>query len=327
MNGILSKNHQGYSVKPENEDSPLKRFIKCDECGRYLRAYKAYKNQKYYYKCNTKGCNCNKRADELHKVVFKLLEKYTVEISEDFKTLLVAQITATYNQLNKDKEEQKATLEKQLLELDKKLERLEERFINEEIDQQMFLKFKAKFNAEKVELSKHLAKSGKQVSNLEGCIENAIALASKLASAWDCSDYSDKQKLQFLVFPEGITYNRKKDECRTLRINSIIRCIIDSASISTNEKSEGNTVDCISSALVENTGVEPVTFPKAFGTLQPFLWRIPETNRLPSLLSLGHSNLSGPDNRSQPGYLPDALTVSGEYRSRTGYLLHAMQAL
>ena len=123
----------------------------------------------------------------------------------------------------------------------------------------MFQKFKAKFIAEKTDISKELAKTGKQVSNLESCIENAISLASKLASLWDCSDYSDKMKLQFLVFPEGIVYNRKKDECRTLRVNSIFRCIADVAMVSANEKSGGNTENCISSALVEPAGVEPAS--------------------------------------------------------------------
>ena len=259
VNGLLAQNHQGYRINIENDEAPLKRFLKCEDCGSYLRAYKSKKINKYYYKCNTKGCKCNKRADELHKVVMGFLEKYTIDINEDYKILIKAQITATYNQLNQDKDELKTTLEKQFSELNKKLERIEDRYINEELDQTMFQKFKAKFIAEKTDISTQLAKSGKQVSNLESCIENAISLASKLASLWDCSDYSDKMKLQFLVFPEGIAYNRKKDECLTLRVNSIFRCIADVASVSANNKSGGNTVNCISSALVENTGVEPVT--------------------------------------------------------------------
>ena len=60
-------------------------------------------------------------------------------------------------------------------------------------------------------------------------------------------------KLQFLVLPEGITYNCKKDECRTLRVNSVFRCIADVAGISANEKSGGNTVNCIPSALVDSS--------------------------------------------------------------------------
>ena len=61
VNGVLAKNHQGYSTHPDKEEVPLKRFVQCDKCGSYLRAYKSKKIQQYYYKCNTPGCKCNKR--------------------------------------------------------------------------------------------------------------------------------------------------------------------------------------------------------------------------------------------------------------------------
>ena len=53
------------------------------------------------------------------------MEKYTVDINDDYRKLIKAQITATYNQLNKDKDELKISLEKQLAEVEKKIERLE----------------------------------------------------------------------------------------------------------------------------------------------------------------------------------------------------------
>ena len=73
---------------------------------------------------------------------------------------------ATYNQLNKGKEETCVTLRNQIKEIDKKLERLEERLIIEEIDRAMFDKYLDKFNKEKKEIEKQLAESGIQVSNL-----------------------------------------------------------------------------------------------------------------------------------------------------------------
>ena len=217
-----------------------------------MRAYKAYKNQKYYYKCNTSGCKCNKRADDLHDAVKVILEEYTVDINEDYRKLIKAQTIVTYNQLNKDKEDLKATLEKELSEVEKKIERLEERYVLEEIDSSMFQKFKAKFNAERVEISKHLAKNGKQVSNLEGCIDYAITMASKLAAQWDSSDYGDKQSLQNLVFPEGMTYNRKKDKCRTPRVNSIFSYIVGLASISDKNKNGNITLSSDVPAFVDS---------------------------------------------------------------------------
>ena len=77
---------------------------------------------------------------------------------------------ATYNQLNKGKEETCVTLRNQIKEIDKKLERLEERLIMEEIDRAMFDKYFDKFVQEKKEIEKQLAESGTQVSNLKNVL-------------------------------------------------------------------------------------------------------------------------------------------------------------
>ena len=124
----------------------------------------------------------------------------------------------------------------------------------------MFEKFKGKFIEERSEIYKSLAKNVKKVSNLELLIDNAIIMASKLSSLWDSSDYADKQTLQKLVFPEGLSYCRKTNECRTLRINSIFRYIADQAGISDKNKSGNIALSSDVPAFVENTGVEPVTF-------------------------------------------------------------------
>lgn len=188
------------------------------------------------------------------------MEKYTVDINDDYRKLIKAQITATYNQLNKDKDEIKVSLEKQLEEVEKKIERLEERYILEEIDKAMFDKFKSKFIAERSEIYRSLAKNVKKVSNLELLIDNAITMASKLASLWDSSDYADKQTLQKLVFPEGLSYCRKTNECRTQRINSIFHYIADMPGIS--DKIKAGTL--------------------LFRVMSPLLWRIPESNPRPN---------------------------------------------
>jgi site-specific DNA recombinase len=96
VNGILAQNTHGFRIQIENDDAPLKRFIKCDNCGSYLRAYKAYKNQQYYYKCNTVGCNCNKRADALHERFRSMLGDFTVTLNADMKYLIARQMKATY---------------------------------------------------------------------------------------------------------------------------------------------------------------------------------------------------------------------------------------
>ncbi len=59
------------------------------------------------------------------------------------------------------------------------------------------------------------------MSNLEECIDITIDFASELQSKWRLADYRTKQRIQFLLFPEGIRYSKKMDRCRTTRVNSL----------------------------------------------------------------------------------------------------------
>ena len=93
---------------------------------------------------------------------------------------------------------------------------------------------------DKQEIESKLSVGANQVSNLDKCLDVALMYAGKLNALWDDGNYIQKQQLQFLVFPEGMYYNRKKDECRTERVNSVFLSIAQLASITGGEKN-GNT--------------------------------------------------------------------------------------
>ena len=42
---------------------------------------------------------------------------------------------------------------------------------------------------------------------------------------WVSSDSSDKQRLQYLIYPDGILYNKENNTVRTPRVNSIFTAI------------------------------------------------------------------------------------------------------
>jgi len=71
---------------------------------------------------------------------------------------------------------------------------------------------------------------------------------------WASSGYEAKHKLQYLVFPEGILYNKKKDESRTIRINSIFSAIARLARGLEEKKNGLNKISLEKSALVDRTG-------------------------------------------------------------------------
>src|SRR5689334_11767260 len=123
----------------------------------------------------------------------------------------------------------------------------------------MFLKHTEKAKAEKLEIEKEIEKSNDKCSNLEKIIEAATTFASKFRTVWTLSDYYKRQKLQFMLFPEGIFYDKKKDAVRTARVNSVFSYFVELARVLREKKSGRNNLKIVSPALVEVTGFEPVS--------------------------------------------------------------------
>lgn len=225
-NSALDENTHGYKISAENDALPLKRFVKCDVCGSYLRGYMVKAKGLYYYKCNTVGCGNNKSAKALNTAFSSILNRFSLIANEQDKSLMKAQMIALYNRSKEDQVDTNQTLEVQLAEIYKKIERIEERFMNEEITRDLYEKYTAKLNEEKAQMEQSLAKLPKQVSNLEEKINFVIEMADKLSVCWDSANYLVRQKLQFMLFPEGIAYNRKTDQCRTSKINAVFLQIL-----------------------------------------------------------------------------------------------------
>lgn len=114
VNGLLAKNAHGYSLKPENEEVPLKKFVWCAECDKPLTGYRAKKNHQFYYKCSTVGCKCNRRAKDMHESFRKLLAPYCIQIAPVMKEVLERQMIETYHKLNIDKAAAKEELKKRV---------------------------------------------------------------------------------------------------------------------------------------------------------------------------------------------------------------------
>jgi site-specific DNA recombinase len=66
VNDLLKANAQGYKIKSENDDVPLKNLLKCANCGGSMPGYIVKKKNIWYYKCRVKGCCNNKSAKQVH---------------------------------------------------------------------------------------------------------------------------------------------------------------------------------------------------------------------------------------------------------------------
>ncbi len=221
-----------------------------------MRGYIVHKKNIHYYKCNTRGCNNNKSAKDLNNAFKDILQAFTISLTPELEKLLTSQMIATYNQLTEGQKETRTLLMNQQREITKKMERLEERYIEEELTKDLYFKYVEKYKEEKKEIDKILNQSENEVSNLELCVEKALSICTNLPSLWSSANYSTKQKIQFLLFPEGIRYNKKNNQCRTDRINSVFGYISQLTRDANKQKSGISTVTFDYSALVALPRIE-----------------------------------------------------------------------
>jgi len=251
VNNLLQNNSQGYTVKQDNDSIPLKSFIRCSNCGQNMPGYIVKKKGLWYYKCRKKGCCNNVSAKQLHGVFRDALE--SMRINGQFIPVLKEQIKKTYSSLTKDSELQSQQQKKLVREIEKKLERLEERFVMEEINKEIYEKYRAKFSQEIQEIEQQLDQSSWKVSNLDECIDFAIEYGRNLPLMWDSANYKDKRRLQYLLFPDGIIYDKKSGQCRTERINSVFLSMALQSRVLSKEKPGIPALNVSYSGLVAET--------------------------------------------------------------------------
>src|SRR5690606_15486316 len=98
------------------------------------------------------------------------------------------------------------------------------------------IEYRDRYGKEKDEIEGKLVKLSRQVSNLDDSIGFVIKFALELHLKWVSADYNTKQRIQFLLFPQGLSYCKKTDECRTTRINSVFLYISYFQQIISNKK-------------------------------------------------------------------------------------------
>lgn len=256
----IGQDTSGYGVphKRERNELPLKVFVICADCNTPFTGYEVKKKGLWYYKCRTKGCRCNKSAKELHETFLHLIDSYSIR--QHLIAPAKAKLAILWKQINKDVIAAEAGLKKQITEVEKKMENLEEGYyVNREMSREVFEKFYTKLSNEKLEIVRQQSKSGETISNPEKAIEKALDIAAKLATGWSSGNAGEKEKLQKLIFPERIIYDRKIGGFRTAKTNSVFELIASLTRTSENEK-RGQTSELFRlSPLADRTGLEPAT--------------------------------------------------------------------
>lgn len=254
--GLQLNNPHNYKQHKANINLPLKGgFVRCSKCNRALTGYIVKKKNIHYYKCGTKSCCTNKSAKALNNQFIEILNSY--QIDKRLIAPIKKQLKYTFDYFSNSNKDNTASLKYNLKILKEKLEKIQERFAIGEIDNSIYDKFSIKFKNEINEIEKEIQKTSLEKSNLENYIEKSLKLACNLHTMWSLGGYTEKQKLQNLLFPNGIYFNKENDSCRTTKPNSVLE-LISSLSVVTNKNKKGQKNENVHlSHSVPKMGLEP----------------------------------------------------------------------
>ncbi|QCR22768.1 hypothetical protein [Pontibacter sp. SGAir0037] len=172
----------------------------------------------HYYKCNTKGCCLNRNVGKMHELYQGLLKEYQIDpVPPPQVQEMMSQV---FKKLSQDHEQEEKRLQLQCSELQKKKDTLERRYAYGEIEKEIYAKFGAELKAEMREIEVNLEKLSGPLSNHKMLLGNGLKMMLSLSSKWAKGDSSQRRRLQALVFPEGVQYDREKEAYRTTRVNT-----------------------------------------------------------------------------------------------------------
>lgn len=219
-NNIMAEKKLGLQTKKERPEIALKRFMKCSNCKQPMRGYISNGWDMPYYKCNTIGCKCNRNANKMNSRFESMLDSY--KVNDEFLPIIKEQLFITFQEHNFSLQENEVSIKRQLTDLQHKIDRLEERYILEEIKAELYEKYKAKFEKEIDEIGNEMKQNQIEMSKLEDYIQFALSCCSNLSKMWASGNYNQRQELQNALFKDGIMYDRQKDECRSVGENEFV---------------------------------------------------------------------------------------------------------
>ena len=218
---IQNQSRAGYEHQEETENFPLKRHVKCADCGGYLTGYTVKARGRDYYKCNKKGCKSNHSTEKLHSKYITILNSYG--IPDAFIPILSKVLKKVFDTYNENKGTAKSLFKKRETEALKKIEELKVKYGLGQIDESVYKVTLSHLNTSLAEIRRGLEDSSQNLSNERKFTDRVIATACKLGTFWKEANFTTRQALQNLVFPNGIIYDKVLDDYRTDEENEVFK--------------------------------------------------------------------------------------------------------
>lgn len=212
-----------YNIK-YNDIFPLKKFLKCPNCGRYLAAsFSKGRQKKYpYYHCTTKGCTYKPiRADYAEYLFLEYLRYF--EMNKDFINDLFDNAKEFLSGVQQDNKNLVTYIKKEITLLEEKKSKIEDFALDGTFTKETYLKKSNEIDSEIISKKIQLHDYEDQMLNVEELIGFGRQFFLNLSSFWTGLDTPRKRCLQEMLFSEGITL--ENNIFRTVQISPILSLI------------------------------------------------------------------------------------------------------
>lgn len=266
VNGILKDNKSLRNEEASgNCNRPLSRFLICAQCGHKLTGYVVKKKEVHYYKCNVcRGVNLNanttKRAFNpgLNETFKNLLQQ--IELDDKYIEPLTMQLKKMFLYLNSETQQSIRIQQRTKTELESKLQKLEEKYLFDDIDKTVYEKHRTRLLSDLNTISQNLDEQESKLSNHSEYIDKVIQVVRNISKYWGSGDFNTKDRIQKVVFPEGLVIDPENRTYLTNNINTIFHltnCISEGKDVNIKKLPTNNDEE---SYQVAGTGLEPATF-------------------------------------------------------------------
>ncbi|MCD6200450.1 MAG: recombinase family protein [Bacteroidales bacterium] len=213
---ILKTNNQGYTVVKKAEERPLTGTLRCKYCGQKLTGYEVKAKGLHYYKCNVcKGVSINaqtsrrfKKKTGAHELFVELLDSY--KLDKKYLDLFEKQMKKMFYSLENKNSSDEAVYKKRMSELENNKKNLEKNYAFGKIEEEKYRSFLDEINDQIRELMSKYDFQEEDVSNLKKYLKETIDFTQNVSKYWVSGSVDHKQRIQKLVFPEGLVIDTEK---------------------------------------------------------------------------------------------------------------------
>ena len=215
INKMLSSKRNKGICYVDNPELPLKIIVKCFDCESPFVGYENKKKHLFYYKCRKLGCCNNISQKNIHELFKKLLSKIKLD-GENYPSVK-KDFLSNFIKVEKFNRSNIASFKSNLSNVKRKIDLIEDRFIEREISEELYKKHIVKLEMEKSKVEIEIAKAKTGIVK-DKKQNRSPELPNNLHRMWHFGNLQVKRIIQNIIFTDGLYYDKHSKQLRIKKI-------------------------------------------------------------------------------------------------------------